>query len=74
MAILSECRSPRPIAIARGPHACLGIHLARLEAKAAVDAVLDGLTGVMLESGQDEGARGLIFRAPPAVHARWDVA
>ena len=62
------------LTFARGPHACLGIHLARLEAKAAVDAVLDGLTGVMLESGQDEGARGLIFRAPPAVHARWDVA
>lgn len=59
------------LTFARGPHACLGIHLARLEARAAVDAVLDGLAGLELDAERDRPIEGLIFRAPPVVAARW---
>ncbi len=57
---------------AYGPHACLGIHLARLEAEAAVRAVLDQLPGIELDAEATIGPRGLVFRKPVAVVARWD--
>ncbi len=60
------------LAFARGPHACLGIHLARLEARAALEAVLDRLGGLELDPDRIEGVEGLIFRAPPGVHAGWE--
>lgn len=56
---------------AYGPHACLGIHLARLETVTAVSAVLDLLPGVELDSERTVGPRGLVFRKPVAVYARW---
>ena len=62
------------LAFARGPHACLGIHLARLEARAALDAVLEGLPGVRLDAGRSTPPAGLIFRKPERVWATWDDA
>lgn len=61
------------LAFARGPHACLGIHLARLEAAAALEAALDGLPGLGLDADRGEPIEGLIFRAPRTVWARWPV-
>ena len=61
------------LAFALGPHACLGIHLARLEARAAIDAALDQLSGLRLDPDRIEEPEGLIFRAPPTVRAEWDV-
>jgi cytochrome P450 len=55
------------LAFAQGPHVCLGMHLARLEARAAVDAVLERLPGVRLEPGRSAMVRGLVFRKPDAV-------
>ena len=61
------------VTFAVGPHACLGIHLARLEARMAIDAALDQLSGLRLDPQRIEEAVGLIFRAPPTVQAEWDV-
>ncbi len=61
------------LAFARGPHACLGIHLARVEARAAVGAVLDQLPDLGPGLDPMQETDGLIFRAPPTVHARWTV-
>lgn len=63
--------SARHLAFARGPHFCLGAHLARLEATTAVAAILDGLPGLALDPGHPPAPRGLIFRKPPALSMRW---
>ena len=60
------------LAFARGPHFCLGVHLARLEAQAALDAALRLLPGLRLDPDRPAAPRGLVFRKPPALHARWD--
>lgn len=55
---------------ALGPHACLGIHIARAQTIAAVDAVIRGLPDLAI--GRDAvGPRGLVFRKPIAVTAAW---
>lgn len=61
------------VAFARGPHVCLGIHLARLETRIAVDAALSLLPGLRLDAARGATLRGLIFRAPDAVWATWQV-
>ncbi len=63
----------RHLAFAAGPHVCLGMHLARLEAHVAVGLVLERLPG--LEPDGDLAAmapRGLVFRKPPALRLRWE--
>ena len=59
------------LAFAHGPHFCLGIHLARLEAQAAVHAVLR-LPGLRLDPDRPAAPRGLVFRKPPSLHLLWD--
>ena len=59
------------LAFAHGPHFCLGIHLARLEAQAAVHAVLR-LPGLRLDPERPAAPRGLVFRKPPSLHLLWD--
>jgi cytochrome P450 len=58
------------LAFARGPHFCLGIDLARLETRVAVETVLDRLPG--LELTDPATPAGLVFRKPDGVHVRWD--
>lgn len=60
------------LAFARGPHACLGLHLARIEARAAIDAALDRLAGIRLDTDRIQEPEGLVFRAPASVEAVWD--
>jgi cytochrome P450 len=55
------------LAFAQGPHVCLGMHLARLEARAALDAVLDGLPGLQLDPAHPSAVRGLVFRKPDSL-------
>ncbi|HLI59091.1 MAG TPA: cytochrome P450 [Solirubrobacteraceae bacterium] len=60
----------RHLAFARGPHVCVGVHLARLEARAALGELLT-LPGLRLDPEQRPDVRGLVFRKPVALHARW---
>lgn len=55
---------------ALGPHACLGIHLARAQTIAAIDAVLDGLGRIELGAAA-AGPVGLVFRKPASLDATW---
>jgi cytochrome P450 len=59
------------IAFAAGPHVCIGMHLARLEANTAVGRLLDRLPGLRLDPAHPTAPRGLIFRKPPALHVIW---
>jgi cytochrome P450 len=58
-------------AFAAGPHVCIGMHLARLEAHAAVAKVLARLPGLRLDPDGDPAPRGLVFRKPAALRVRW---
>jgi len=61
----------RHLAFAHGPHFCLGAHLARLETRAATEALLAGLPGLRLDPGHPATPRGLVFRKPPDLRVRW---
>ena len=60
------------VAFAHGPHVCVGMHLARLEAHTAVGRLLDRLPRLRLDPARPAAPRGLVFRKPPALHAAWD--
>jgi cytochrome P450 len=62
----------RHLAFAQGPHVCVGVHLARLEARASLRALLAGLPGLRADPQRPAEVRGLVFRKPVALHARWD--
>ena len=62
------------LAFARGPHFCLGVHLARLEARAALAAALRGLPGLRLDARRPAAPRGLVFRKPASLAVLWDAA
>ena len=59
-------REPRQhMAFAYGPHTCLGMHLARMETRVMLNAVLDRLPGLRLDpAAEDVHITGLAFRAP----------
>jgi cytochrome P450 len=51
-----------------GPHACLGMHLARMEMKVALDAVLDRLGSIRLDpDAPAPQIIGTAFRSPDAL-------
>lgn len=62
----------RHLAFAQGPHVCVGVHLARLEAREAIAGLLERLPGLRLHPERPPRTRGLVFRKPVAVHAEWD--
>ncbi len=61
----------RHLAFAHGPHVCLGIHLARLEARVAVQALLERLPNLRFDPARPSQVRGLVFRKPLTLHALW---
>lgn len=61
----------RHVAFAQGPHVCVGVHLARLEARAALGALLDRLPELRLDPERIAEVRGLVFRKPPRLDALW---
>jgi cytochrome P450 len=62
----------RHLAFAHGPHVCVGVHLARLEARMALAALLARLPGLRLDPSRPASVRGLVFRKPPALHVVWN--
>ena len=51
-----------------GPHMCLGMHLARMETRVALNALLDRLPNLRLDpDGRDVHITGLAFRAPTSL-------
>jgi cytochrome P450 len=63
----------RHLAFASGPHICLGMHLARLEAVSALTALLTRLPDLRLEPASPP-PYGLVFRKPSAVNVTWSAA
>jgi cytochrome P450 len=63
----------RHLAFAQGPHVCVGVHLARLETRAALRALISGLPDLRLDPARPSQVRGLVFRKPVSVHAHWTV-
>jgi cytochrome P450 len=57
------------VAFAHGPHVCVGLHLARLEAQVAVTRVLRRFAGLRL--AEPTAPRGLVFRKPPGLVVSW---
>ncbi|MCH2171063.1 cytochrome P450 [Myxococcota bacterium] len=56
-----------------GPHLCVGMHLARMEMKATMNAILDRLPGLRLDSqARKPWITGLTFRMPTAVPVVFD--
>ena len=63
----------RHVTFAQGPHACIGLHLARLETRAALDAALDGWPDLRLAAGATAPS-GVVFRKPRSLPVRWAVS
>ena len=59
------------VGFAHGPHVCLGMHLARLETRIALERALARLPGLRLDPARPAAARGLVFRKPAEVWALW---
>ena len=59
------------LAFAQGPHACVGLHLARLETQSALEAALDRWPGLHLEVGATPPT-GVVFRKPRTLPVAWD--
>jgi cytochrome P450 len=62
----------RHLAFAQGPHVCVGVHLARLEASIGVARLIDTLPGLRLDPERPARIRGLVFRKPPYLEVRWN--
>jgi cytochrome P450 len=69
---LDRANSRRHLAFAHGPHVCLGVHLARLEARTALAGLLARFPRLRLDQQHPAEVRGLVFRKPPELHVRWD--
>ncbi|OBF28497.1 cytochrome P450 [Mycobacterium sp. ACS4331] len=68
-------RQPRAhIAWGHGVHVCLGMHLARLEMRTALNLLFDRLPNLRLDPGDsDPHIRGQVFRSPTCLPVRFDV-
>ncbi|ORV98301.1 cytochrome P450 [Mycobacterium kyorinense] len=69
-------RSPRAhIGFGHGVHVCLGMHLARLEMRVALNLMFDRLPNLRLDPhGDDPHIRGQVFRSPtslPVLFEAW---
>lgn len=55
------------ISFAAGEHTCLGLHLARMETRVALDCLLDRVTDLQLVTDDDPHIYGQPFRSPSAL-------
>lgn len=61
----------RHFGFALGPHHCLGLHLARLEAEIAINQLMSRLPGYRFDSVHPVEVRGYEFRQPQSLHLLW---
>ncbi|MFC3960735.1 cytochrome P450 [Nocardia jiangsuensis] len=62
------------ISFTAGAHTCLGLHLARMETRVALEVLLDRLTGITLLTEDDPHIFGQPFRSPTALPVSFEVA
>lgn len=69
-------RAPAPhLSFGSGPHMCLGMHLARMETRVALDATLERLPELRLDpDAPSPRVVGTAFRSPDALPVRFEVA
>lgn len=67
---------PKPhISFGSGPHVCIGMHLARLEMRVALNLLLDRLPNLRLDPAADDPhIRGQVFRSPTALPVLFDAS
>jgi cytochrome P450 len=60
---------PKPhISFGQGPHVCLGMHLARMEMRVALNLLFDRLPNLRLDPDADDPhIRGQVFRSPTSI-------
>jgi cytochrome P450 len=61
------------LAFAQGPHVCIGMHLARLEAQTSVERLFARLPGLRLDRAPLSAPRGLVFRKPSTLDVLWGI-
>jgi cytochrome P450 len=67
---IARPNAKRHLAFAHGPHVCIGMHLARLEAHSSINRLLERLPQLSLDA-KKPAPTGLVFRKPHAVHTKW---
>jgi cytochrome P450 len=55
-----------------GPHFCVGHYLARLQVRTAIQRLAERFPSLRLDEEQPVLVRGWEYRAPTALHVRWD--
>jgi cytochrome P450 len=60
------------ISFAAGEHTCLGLHLARMESRVAIECLLSRVTNVKLVTEDDPHIYGQPFRSPTALPVTFD--
>ena len=60
------------ISFAAGEHTCMGLHLARMETRVAVECLLARLTNIRLITDDDPYIKGQPFRSPTAIPVTFD--
>ncbi len=55
------------LSFAAGEHTCMGLHLARMETRVAVECLLDRLSDIQLITEADPHIHGQPFRSPTAM-------
>ncbi|KUH82858.1 cytochrome P450 [Mycobacterium sp. IS-1556] len=60
------------ISFAAGEHTCMGLHLARMETRVAVECLLDRLTNITLVTNDNPHIWGQPFRSPTALPVTFD--
>jgi hypothetical protein len=67
-----DLRDPYPFFAQERRHTCLGLHLARLETRVALDCLLSRLSNVNLVADGDPHIHGQPFRSPTALPVTFD--
>jgi cytochrome P450 len=71
---LGRPNAKRHLGFASGPHFCLGSHLARLQARVALEGLLGRLENLHLDPARPAVIRGHEFHQPHALHLAWDAS